>query len=88
MGRYALGPTCADSTSATSGPHAHVWESNGTWAAWYKRRGVPPRVNSMLVQQEEHHPGGQRKNNHHVFQEGTQGLILDPQARHEEFQDV
>jgi hypothetical protein len=53
-----------------------------------KEGGVPPRVNSMLVQQEEHHPGGQRKNNHHVFQEGTQGLILDPQARHEEFQDV
>jgi hypothetical protein len=37
----------------------------------------------VLLQQEEHLPGGRLQVNHYVLQEGTQGLILDPQAHHE-----
>jgi hypothetical protein len=53
-----------------------------------EERRVPLGVYSMLLQQEEHHPRGQRQVYHHVLHEGSQGLILDPQAHHEESQDV
>jgi hypothetical protein len=53
-----------------------------------EERRVPLGVYSLLLQQEEHHPGGRQKINHHVIQEGTQRLVLDLQASHEESQDI
>jgi hypothetical protein len=41
----------------------------------------------MSLQQDKHHPGGWWQVYYHVLQEGTQGLILDPQAHHEESLD-
>jgi hypothetical protein len=49
---------------------------------------VPPGIYLALLQQEEHHLGGRQKINHNVIQEGTQGLVLDHQACHEESHNV
>jgi hypothetical protein len=49
---------------------------------------VPLGDYPTLLQQEKHHIGGRRQIHHHVLQEGTQGLVLDPEARHEEPHDV
>jgi hypothetical protein len=48
-----------------------------------EERRVTSGVYSVLLQQEEHLPGGRLQVNHYVLQEGTRGLILDPQAHHE-----
>jgi hypothetical protein len=49
---------------------------------------VPLRVYPAFLQQEKYHPRGRQQVYHHVLQEDTQGLILDPQAHHEEPQDA
>jgi hypothetical protein len=49
-----------------------------------KERRVPPGVYPTLLQQKKYHLRGRRQIHHHVLQEGTQGLILYSQARHEE----
>jgi hypothetical protein len=46
------------------------------------------RVYPAFLQQEKYHPRGRQQVYHHVLQEDTQGLILDPQAHHEEPQDA
>jgi hypothetical protein len=45
---------------------------------------VTLRFHPALLLQEKHQPGGWQQIDCHVLQEGTQGLIIDPQAHHEE----
>jgi hypothetical protein len=53
-----------------------------------EERRVPPGIHSSFLQQKERHSGGRQQIHHHVLQVGTQGLILDSQAHHEEPWDV
>jgi hypothetical protein len=53
------------------------------WRGTEERR-IPSGVYSALLQQEEHYLRGWHEINHCVLQEQTQGLVLDPQAHHEE----
>jgi hypothetical protein len=53
-----------------------------------EERKVHTRIVLALLQQEKHHTKGQRQINYHILQEGTQGLVLDPKAHHDESHDV
>jgi hypothetical protein len=52
-----------------------------------KEGRVTLRVHPMLLQQEKPHFRGREQIDYLVLQEGAQGLVLDPQAHHEEPQD-